>query len=338
MGLRRLAIVIVTYRRQGLLSGLLDSILELTVAPWRVVVVDNEASAETAGIVSAFGARARALWGDDAGDPDSEGGASRAVYLPMGENTGGSGGFSAGVTRAFELGAEWFWVMDDDVAVLPEALERLARWEGEADAIMGQRYDFDGGHFFWQHRFSTALGIYNPLSRDGWRPGERYKLANALCFEGGLFTRRVVERVGAPDARFFIYLDDALYGYLASKVGKVIYVPDYVLSRRREVANKAVGSVRQLNSTSDMTRFYITRNRGYLARYYQRYGDYRPVAFGVGTFLTFAKELVRILAVDRGSLVSGTRRLVAGWREQRRIQRDPSWEPAPPLGDGRRAS
>lgn len=329
--MRRLAIVIVTFKRQELLAGLLDSILGLTRAPWRVVVVDNENSAQTAALVADFAARVDAQWPPAADDPDAEGGASRVVYDPMETNTGGSGGFSEGVRCAFELGAEWFWVMDDDVAVLPEGLEALERWSGEADAIMGQRRDFDGGHFFWQHRFWPALAIYNPLSRDGWRPGERYKLANALCFEGGCFSRRVVEKIGLPDARFFIYLDDALYGYLASKVGPVIYVPDYVLSRRREVANKEIGSVRQLNSTSDMTRYYITRNRGYLARYFKLYGDYSAPGFAVGTALTFAKELVRLLIVDRDHLRSGMARLVAGHRDARAILRDPSWEPMPPL-------
>lgn len=329
--MRRPAIVIVTFKRQGLLSGLLDSILALTREPWRVVVVDNENSPETASIVEGFSARARGLWGAPADGPDALGGTERVVYVPMRENTGGSGGFSEGVRRAFELGAEWFWVMDDDVAVLPDGLDVLARWSEEADAVMGQRRDFDGGHFFWQHRFWPALAIYNPLSRDGWREGERYKLANALCFEGGFFSRRVVERIGLPDARFFIYLDDALYGYLASKVCDVYYVPDYVLSRCREVANKGIGSVRQLNSTSDMTRYYITRNRGYLARYFMLHGDYSPVGFALGTLLTFAKELCRILVVDRGSLVSGMRRLVAGHREARRILHDATWEPMPPL-------
>ena len=329
--MRRPAIVIVTFMRQQLLEGLLDSILTLTVAPWRVVVVDNENSPETARIVAEFGARADAQWGPTTGDEDSEGGASRAVYDPMPENTGGSGGFSEGVRRAYELGAEWFWVMDDDVSVLPDALETLGRWSEETDAVMGQRRDFDDGHFYWQHRFCTALGVYNPFSRDGWRPGERFKLCNVLCFEGSFFSRRVVARIGLPDARFFIYLDDALYGYLASKVTDVYYVPDYVLSRRREVPNQGIGTVRQLNSTSDMTRFYITRNRGYLARYFQLYGDYHALGFAVGTALTFAKELARIVLVDRGSLASGTRRLLAGWREQRRIQRDPAWEPMPPL-------
>ena len=329
--MRRPAIVIVTFKRQDLLAGLLDSILELTVAPWRVVVVDNENSPRTAEMVHAFGERADERWGTTGDDPDAEGGVSRVVYDPMETNTGGSGGFSEGVRRAFELGAEWFWVMDDDVAVLPEGLEVLGRWSSEADAIMGQRRDTDGGHFFWQYRFSTTLGIYNPLSRDAWHEGERFKLCNALCFEGGFFSRRVVEKIGVPDARFFIYLDDALYGYLASKVTDVIYVPDYVLCRRREVPNQQVGNVRQLNSTSDMTRYYITRNRGYLARYFQIYGDYRPLGFAVGTLLTFAKELARIVLVDRAHLVSGTKRLFAGWRDQRRIQRDPSWEPMPPM-------
>ena len=329
--MRRLAIVIVTYKRQGLLAELFDSILELTTAPWRVVVVDNENSGETARLVAGFAERLDAQWPPADDDPDAGGGPSRVVYDPMEENTGGSGGFSEGVRRAFELGAEWFWVMDDDVAVLPDGLETLERWSGEADAIMGQRRDFDDGHFFWQHRFWPRLAIYNPFSRDGWRPGERYKLCNALCFEGGCFSRRVVEKIGLPDARFFIYLDDALYGYLASKVGPVIYVPDYVLSRRREVANKEIGSVRQLNSTSDMTRYYITRNRGYLARYFMLYGDYSALGFAVGTALTFAKEVLRLLIVDRDHLGSGMSRLVAGHRDARAILHDPAWEPMPPL-------
>lgn len=329
--MRRPAIVIVTFKRQQMLADLLDSILSLTVAPWRVVVVDNENAPQTASIVGDFAERARALWGPTGDDPDAEGGTERVVYDPMAENTGGSGGFSEGVRRAFELGAEWFWVMDDDVAVAPDGLEVLGRWSQEAEAVMGQRRDFDGGHFFWQHRFWPRLAIYNPLSRDGWRAGERYKLCNALCFEGGFFSRGVVEKIGLPDARFFIYLDDALYGYLASKVTDVYYVRDYVLSRRREVANQGIGSVRQLNSTSDMTRYYITRNRGYLARYFMLYGEYSPVGFAAGTALTFAKELIRLLVVDRAHLSSGMRRLVAGHRDARKILHDPSWEPMPPL-------
>ena len=293
--------------------------------------MDNENSAATGDIVRGFEARANALWGTTDDDPDAEGGTSRAVYMPMEENTGGAGGFSAGVRRAYELGAEWFWVMDDDVAIEPDGLAALARWSEESDAIMGTRRDFDGGHFFWQHRFWTGLAIYNPLSRDSWRPGERYKLCNVLCFEGSFFSRRVVQKAGLPDPRFFIYLDDACFGYVASKVTKVYYVPDVVLSRRREVANKEIGSVRQLNSASDMTRYYITRNRAYLARYFKVYGDYNPVLYAVGTIANFSKELLRILIVDRDHLKSGWARLWAGYKDSRAILHDPDWAPMHPL-------
>ena len=329
--MQRPAIVIVTFKRQQLLGELLDSILALTRAPWRVVVVDNENSSLTADVVADFAARATRQWGEATDDPDANGGTSRVVYHPMAENTGGSGGFSEGVRVAFELGADWFWVMDDDVAVEPDGLDILERWSGETDALMGRRRDFDGGHFYWQHRFWTSLCIYNPLSRDGWREGERFKLANALCFEGGCFSRRVVQECGLPDPRFFIYLDDACYGYVVSNHFDVYYVPDYMLSRRREVANKEVGNVRQLNSTSDMTRYYITRNRAIFARYLKQYGHYNPVLYAVGTWANFAKELIRLLIVDREHLGSGWARLWSGWKDSHAILRDPDWQPMPPL-------
>lgn len=329
--MRRPAIVIVTFKRQELLAQLFESIKKLTVPAWRVVVVDNENSPRTAQMAASFAAELDAAWGPTTDDPDAEGGTSRLEYVPMEENTGGAGGFSAGVERAFELGAEWFWVMDDDVAVEPDGLATLARWSEEADAIMGQRPGLRRRALLLAAPLLDGPCHLQPVLARRLEAGERYKLANALCFEGSFFSRSLVKKIGLPDPRFFIYLDDACYGYLASKAGKVYYVPDYVLSRRREVANKEVGRVRQLNSTSDMTRYYITRNRAYLARYYRLYGDYNPVGYAVGTLANFSKELIRIMLVDREHLGSGWARLWAGYKESRRILHDPAWEPMPPL-------
>ena len=50
----KLAIVIVTYKRQKLLATLFDSLKALTVAPWRIVVVDNEHSETTKSMVEDF--------------------------------------------------------------------------------------------------------------------------------------------------------------------------------------------------------------------------------------------------------------------------------------------
>lgn len=323
------AIVIVTYRRQKLLGELFDSILELTVAPWRVVVVDNENSSETEHMVRELSCRMAERWGETA--PDATGSTDRANYAPQLENLGGSGGFSAGVLRAYELGAEWFWIMDDDVRVEPEGLERLSKWTDRFEVIQGQRYDYGGEPFYWQYHFWVSLGIYDPFAPASFG-GEPYRHTKVACFEGGLFKRSVVEKIGAPDNRFFIYWDDAIYGYRASKVCDPVLVPDFVLRRSREVASwEIAGGKRQLNSASDMNRYYIMRNRGYMARYFALNGDYHRAAFGLGTILSFAKELVRILIVDRGHLASGTKQLFRGWRDSRKILRDKTWEPMPPL-------
>lgn len=327
----RLAIVVVTFKRQNLLKVLFDSYLELTRAPWRVIIVDNEDSAETRDMVRELGRRTDALWGVDADRPDAEGGTARVVYAPQADNLGGAGGFSAGVKRAWELGAQWFWVMDDDVKVLPDALEKLAPWAREHDVVQGSRLDYDGGPFYWQYRFMVSLGIPNPVApaafdESGFRP------MNTLCFEGGLFSRRIVGEIGFPDPRFFIYWDDTVYGYLASKVTEPVVVADLILQRTRDIANWDIAGLRQLNGTSDMTRYHIMRNRGYMMQYFRRNGDYNRFVFGIGTAATFAKEVIRLVAVDR-TFKTGFPALVRGMLDARKIYRDRTWSPMPALGE-----
>ena len=102
--MENVAIVVVTFKRQELLRKLFDSYLQSTVAPWRIVVVDNENSQATADVVHVFEREANALWGLTAAD--GRGGKSRVVYCPQSENLGGSGGFSAGVKAAYEHRAQ----------------------------------------------------------------------------------------------------------------------------------------------------------------------------------------------------------------------------------------
>lgn len=326
----KLAIVVVTYKRQELLANLFESMTELTATPWRIVIVDNENSRETEAMCTAFNERLANLWGIDTEQPDAQGGTDRVIYAPQLENGGGAGGFSAGTKCAYDLGAQWFWVMDDDVLVIPEGIERLAKWTDRHDVIQGSRYDYDGGPFYWQYDFIVPLGIPNPIAPAAFGPAG-YRVMDTLCFEGGLFRRNIVEKIGLPDPRFFIYWDDTMYGYRASKVTNPIVVPDVVLRRTREIGNWDIAGVRQLNSTSDMNRYHIMRNRGYMARYFMTYGDYRPLLFGLGTVLTAVKEVIRLTMVDREHFKTGIVQIAKGWWDSRKLLHDPEWQPMPPL-------
>lgn len=310
------ALAAVTYKRPELLAVLLESITQMTWMPEYVIIVDNNSEDDTPQVVESF----REALGKNSRGED------RLIYAPQAENTGGAGGFSEGTRLAYETGCEWIWLMDDDVAVEPNALELLYPWSKKFRVVQGRRRNFDGAPFYWQYDVNLRLGIPNPVARENF-DAKGYLPMNTMCFEGAMFNRHVVEKIGLPDPRFFIYWDDSTYGYLASRYTRCVAVGDFVMRRTRHL-NHLDLKVRRLNGTSDMVRYHIMRNRGFVARYLQEHGDFRPFWFGVGTALTFAKEMIRIAAVDH-SWVGGTRAVLRGMRDARRIIHDPNWEPMP---------
>ncbi|GAA1946157.1 glycosyltransferase [Microbacterium deminutum] len=306
-------IAIVTYNRSGLLTRLLESIIVMDPKPGHVVVVDNASSDDTTVVVESFRDRL----------------GTELVYQRLETNTGGSGGFSEGMRVAYELGSTWMWLMDDDVEVLPDGLARMGKWAQRFKSIQGRRYDYDGSEFYWQYRLSIPFGIPIPFAPAGF-DDSGYREMNSGCFEGMFIHRDIVQQVGLPDPRFFIYWDDSVYGWLASRKTTAVIVDEFVLRRTREIRQWDMG-IRHLNASSDAYRYYIMRNRGHMKHYFKVNGSYRPVRFLLGSVLTFAKELVRLVFVERK--VRGTSNLWRGVRDGRRIWADASWQPMPPLAE-----
>jgi GT2 family glycosyltransferase len=109
------AVVITTFNRPNMLRRCLEAIGSQTRPPDVVVIVDN-------------GDHQNAL-GDATGNiaSDFSTGSRRPaieVLRPM-VNLGPAGGFSRGIARACALGAQWLWVMDDDVEAEPACLGTL---------------------------------------------------------------------------------------------------------------------------------------------------------------------------------------------------------------------
>lgn len=305
-------IAIVTYNRSHLLTRLLESIGRMDPKPGHVVVIDNASTDDTTEVVEAL----REQLGTE------------LVYRRLDTNTGGSGGFSEGMRVAYELGSEWMWLMDDDVEVITDGLARMGKWTPRFRSIQGRRYDYDGSAFYWQYRVAESMAIPIPFAPAGF-DASGFKEMNSGCFEGMFIHRDIVRQIGLPDPRFFIYWDDQMYGWLASRVTTSVIVDDFVLRRTREIKQHDFG-VRHMNASSNAYRYYIMRNRAYLQQYYRAHGAYKAVPFTAGTALTLVKELIRLVLVER--TIRGTSHLVRGLRDGRKIARDRSWRPMPALG------
>ncbi len=59
------------------------------------------------------------------------------------------------------------------------------------------------------------------------------------------------------------------------------------------------------------------------------HGKFNRLGFGAGTVLTYLKEIVRLVLVERS--IKGAGALWLGWRESRGILADRNWQPMPPV-------
>jgi rhamnopyranosyl-N-acetylglucosaminyl-diphospho-decaprenol beta-1,3/1,4-galactofuranosyltransferase len=214
------AVVVVTYNRADLLGRMLDGLAAQTHRPDAVIVVDNASTDHTRAVLDAH-----------------RGFDLQRLHLET--NTGGSGGFRAGVEAAYDQGHDRIWLMDDDVIPAPDCLAVLMA-QDEA-CLMAVRED-TRGHLV--EKAATDFDLTRPWSMRPKRAsvettyGERSAMPprveiDAVAFEGFLVRREVVAAIGLPDDSFFIFYDDVDFAFRARRAGfRVWAVRDAVLVRQ----------------------------------------------------------------------------------------------------------
>ncbi|MGD0190499.1 MAG: glycosyltransferase family 2 protein [Rhizomicrobium sp.] len=200
--------IVVTFNRKDLLAQCLDAILAQSVAPDRIIVVDNGSSDGTREAMQARLANAV------------------IDYRRLEENLGGAGGFNAGVASALETGASWFWLMDDDVAPTPDCLWQLLKRSDVSECLHPRKFGVDGREVGWEKLFEVQTVRFSFIPNLSFANGKDICFVNSGCFEGMLISRRVVDAIGLPDAKYFVAFDDTIYGIKASVHTNIAYVRD----------------------------------------------------------------------------------------------------------------
>lgn len=206
----RVAAVVVTYNRLALLQETLAGLEAQTRAPDEIIVIDN---ASDDGTEQMLRDRVSSL-------------PTTVRRLPT--NTGGAGGFSAGVRLAYEHGHDGMWLMDDDTVPQPEALEHLVVALDDAEDRLGARPSFACSLVLWKDGSLCEMNTPEP-TWDWARPltlGATYTQMKSCSFVSALVTREAVHACGLPSANFFIWYDDAEYTQRLTKFRPGIFVPE----------------------------------------------------------------------------------------------------------------
>ena len=261
--------IIVTYNRKKLLERCLSAITTQTRRPDAVLVIDNASTDGTPAWLHKWMPLHL----------------PQATLIALDQNTGGAGGFAAGMKLAFENGAEWVWMMDDDAEPHPEALEQLMRVATDPSHVYGS-LAVCGDETSW---LTTVL---NPPLGEVERPEDvpEHAEVQSLPFLGFLIHRDLVARIGLPDTGYFIAADDVEYCVRAQHAGAKIIMAsrsriEHPKSRPYKV--KVLGRTLTCLALPPWKRYYDTRNRLLIARKH----------YGIKLFTqTIPGSLVRLFA------------------------------------------
>jgi GT2 family glycosyltransferase len=152
--------------------------------------------------------------------------------IELAENQGYAGNNNVGIRAALDQQADWVFVLNEDVILAPDCLERLVA-TGESESGIGMVgpmvYHYDepdviqsaGG---WVNRYWVA-GHFGKDEKDQGQ----FNVARPVDWLTGcsiLVRRAVVEQIGMLDERFFIYCEEEEWCLRAREANwKLVHVP-----------------------------------------------------------------------------------------------------------------
>ncbi|WP_416353306.1 glycosyltransferase family 2 protein [Agrilactobacillus fermenti] len=240
----KVAAVVVTFNKLDLLKENLAAIRQQTTPVSHIIVIDNHSTDET---------------------PDYLKQQTDLINIRTDENLGGAGGFNRGL-KAFmsETHDDLAWIMDDDTMPQPDALAKLLN--------AGQKvtdYGFLCSNVKWTDNMPSLMNIPN-VQKTGWNLIAEKGLINvqSCSFVSVLIPRKVIQKIGYPISKFFIWGDDFEYTLRITTTDlkeNGYFVGDSIAIHKMK-ANLPVDILHEANGNRIDRFFYNYRNLYYISK------------------------------------------------------------------------
>jgi rhamnopyranosyl-N-acetylglucosaminyl-diphospho-decaprenol beta-1,3/1,4-galactofuranosyltransferase len=183
--------VVVTYNRLTLLKECITALRNQSRKPDAILVVNNGSTDDTG------------QWLLSQSD---------LLTITQG-NTGSGGGFETGISWAYKNDYSWIWCMDDDGYPKEDALEKILAPELDRLCLRNCAVidKTDRKSFVWKTKhYPTIDDADVNIIKGVGHP-----------FNGTLIHRNIVERVGIPKQKLFLWGDETEYFYRITKKNKI---------------------------------------------------------------------------------------------------------------------
>lgn len=209
----------------------LNSVKELDYQNHEVIVVDNGSDAKHIEVLK-----------DIASPLNLQ--CPKIKIIALDSNLGYSGGNNAGIKHALERGADYVFILNPDTTIEKNVLTKLIE-TAKSDpqiGILGPAINENGqiiygGQIKWLKPELSHL-VVEPLSPLSGSTTKCYASGAAM-----LIKRKVVEKIGLLDERFFLYFEDADYCLRGQKAGyKLKIAPEAFVHHKPSSSTFSLGA------------------------------------------------------------------------------------------------
>lgn len=295
----KITAVVVTYNRLNCLKKVVSSLKKQTVSLSNIIIIDNGATDGTH------------EWLDE----------QEGICVIHQDNVGGSGGFYRGIQEALKTENDWIWCMDDDVYPREDCLENLLEQRSNGVGVLCPQRIQNGRVFVSEFKKLNLSNPFRPLHLEPLKESDITSVnpleIEGMVFEGPLFKREVIERIGLPTKEMFILYDDTDYSYRAVKAGyKVLYVPTARLDK--EFFNQNLTREQFLHKNR-WKEWYHIRNTAYFCHHHGTNVFFRlfgEIGLPIHMFFAILCNLPRNKKYEKGDQWSVWKMFIRGHREQ----------------------
>lgn len=254
---KKINAIVVTYNRKKLLLECIEALLKQTYPVTMITIIDNASTDNTQELLEENNYLSN----------------SKINYIKLPQNIGGAGGFFEGMSKTKELGFDYAWIMDDDVIVKEDSLEKLMEGAKKVN-------NFDQNFSFLA---STVYGVKKePMNvpeidteptENGYSDWYKYLSDGLIPIKSATFVSLLIDynainKVGLPCKDYFIWGDDTEYTLrLTRYFGKAYLIGNStVIHKRKNAKSLAIENIDDPNRIKMIWRLY--RNNKINIRYY----------------------------------------------------------------------
>jgi len=236
--------IVVTFNRKKLLLEAITALMNQTVPPTKIILIDNHSTDGTQQLLKEQGLLDR----------------EQVDYRYLEENVGGAGGFARGMQIAqADASLDWVSMSDDDAIFKPDYFEKLIAYHDthlDRQILTGSVYMPDGRLQVDQRNRFTSWNTFRAVAVPAGEYDGNFEF-DQYTFCGVFMSLAIVKQVGIADSGFFIWWDDCEYAIRTNQYAKPVNVSAAQLVHKTYLPSLDM----KAKFTPDWRLYYGIRNR-----------------------------------------------------------------------------